>query len=236
VEEARVDDTIPFDEAVREGKDIRARIDEAENGHLRLGELADKIKPVYGDRTLAKFAKACGFNTSCMERYRSVYRAWKDFPAPGPVSYAVLRELQKYPDKASIAAKLPGMTKSQARELMTDGEDYVPKKKKKDAEWLKYDKKWFKKVVTLGSDAARAADFAARASSDQMQKLLEVSEPALLAQVRTGCEALLKLARSLEKLHKAAETKEAKPQQPRRAASARKLNGAAQHDDAAAAA
>jgi hypothetical protein len=36
-------DTIPWDAAVREGKEMLAKIKEAEHAQLRLGELADKV-------------------------------------------------------------------------------------------------------------------------------------------------------------------------------------------------
>jgi 2-oxoglutarate dehydrogenase complex dehydrogenase (E1) component-like enzyme len=38
-------DTIAFDDAVREGRNIIATIEDAERGQLRLGELTDKLEP-----------------------------------------------------------------------------------------------------------------------------------------------------------------------------------------------
>ena len=69
-------DTIPYDAAVSEGKEILAKIEDAERGKLRLGEIADNLEPKYGDRTLAKYAEAIGEKTQRLETYRSVWRAW----------------------------------------------------------------------------------------------------------------------------------------------------------------
>src|SRR6516165_9205687 len=79
--------SIPWDTAVAEGKAIIAR-----NAHdqKRLGEIAHNVETKYGDRTLAKLAKEIGISQCTLERHRSVYRAWMEKPAPGPVSYAVM--------------------------------------------------------------------------------------------------------------------------------------------------
>ena len=46
-------------------------------GELRLGEIADQLKTHYDDRTIAKFAKAIDVAKCTVDRYRTVYRAWK---------------------------------------------------------------------------------------------------------------------------------------------------------------
>src|SRR6266481_5382098 len=76
-------ETIPFDEAVREGKEILARSADAERDQLRLGEIADKLEPKYDDQTLAKYAKRIGIEQSTLNHYRTVYRHWKDILPPG---------------------------------------------------------------------------------------------------------------------------------------------------------
>src|SRR6516165_10066583 len=113
-------DTIPYDKAVREGQAILAKIDDAERGQLRLGELAHKLEKKYGDRTLAKFAAEIGVAKCTLDRYQTVYRAWEGKLAPGPIStsYAVLRELQTHPDRAQIIRKNPNLTKREAHERM----------------------------------------------------------------------------------------------------------------------
>jgi hypothetical protein len=139
-------ETIPYDEGVREGREIVARLGEVERGQQRdqqrLGELADKVEKKYGDRTLAKYAKDIGVAPCTLERHRSVYRAWKGIPAPGPVSYAAMRALQNHPDRAAIVKDNPNLTQSQARAQMRDHKEGT--KGKSQDECQKNNKKWFK--------------------------------------------------------------------------------------------
>ena len=72
-----------FDEAVREGKEILAQIDQAERGQFRLGALAHQVKTKYNDRSLARFAKEIGIAKCTLERYRTVYRALECAPRAG---------------------------------------------------------------------------------------------------------------------------------------------------------
>lgn len=115
-------DTIGYDTAVREGKEIVLEIEAAERGQLRLGELADNLEPKYGDRTLAKFAAEIGVGSKCtLDRYRTVYRAWAGKLAPGPnlvPQYAVLRELATHPEREQIIRQNPNLTKREARDKM----------------------------------------------------------------------------------------------------------------------
>jgi hypothetical protein len=196
-------ETIPFDDCVREGREIVARIKDAEQGQLRLGELADKVvQTKYGDRTLAKFAEAIGISHCTLERHRSVYRAWKEIPAPGPElpSYAAMRALQDHPDRAGIVRDNPKLTKAEASRMMSDhkeGKGAPAKGKAQGDEWHKNNVQWFRKVVTIGNDAIRAAAFMEKCTPAQRQKLLAVVEQPLLAKVRKGGEALVKLAAAL---------------------------------------
>ena len=77
-------ETIPYDDAVAEGKEIVAKVEAAERGWLRLGELADQIEPKYKDRTQAKLAAEIGVAKCTLDRYRTVYRSWEGKLAPGP--------------------------------------------------------------------------------------------------------------------------------------------------------
>lgn len=114
-EDASDGNHINFVAAVREGKAIVAQQD---TGQLRLGELADKVTPIYGQSTLKRFAKAIGINPETLARYRSVYRAWADIPAPGPgLSYAVMRELADHPQRAELVRANPTMTKREAAKI-----------------------------------------------------------------------------------------------------------------------
>jgi len=111
-------DTIPYDQAVAEGKKILA---DAERGQWRLGELAHNVEKGYGERKLAKFAEAIGVAPCTLLRYRDVYRAWKDICAPGrksisDIPYSVLRELAGHKEREKIIHKDPNITKREARE------------------------------------------------------------------------------------------------------------------------
>jgi hypothetical protein len=123
-------DTISFDDAVREGKEIVAkikdakrdledaerRLEDAERDQLRLGELADKLEPKYGDRALAKFAKLIGIEASTLSHYRTVYRKWEDKLPPGAKlpSFTVLKELASVDERAELITAEPTMSKRRA--------------------------------------------------------------------------------------------------------------------------
>src|SRR5262245_19890963 len=79
-------DVIEFDEAVVEGKKLVKELHSNEN---KLGELADRLEPKYGDKTLDRFAKEIGVNAGTLKRWRSTYRKWKGIEAPEPVSASV---------------------------------------------------------------------------------------------------------------------------------------------------
>jgi hypothetical protein len=54
---------------------------------MRLGALADAVAKEYGTDKLGQFAADIGINRNTLERYRSVYRDWKEIwtnPAPEP--------------------------------------------------------------------------------------------------------------------------------------------------------
>jgi hypothetical protein len=197
-------DTIPYDDAVSEGKEILAKIEDAERGQLRLGELADRLEPKYGDRTLAKFAKALDIAPCTLKRYLSVYRAWKGIGAPGPqsVSYSVLRELETHPDRAQIIQDRPNLTKREAHDLMRKYEGAAEEKQKQDQEddWLKHSRKWFKDLVALANEVHRAACVADECTSEQLDNLLQVIDPGSLMYLHGAGRRLFNLANHLAEL------------------------------------
>jgi hypothetical protein len=109
--------TVPFEDAAREGKQIIAAW---EAGQMRLGELADLVEPKYGEATLKKLAEAWGKADCTPERWRNVWRNWKDAPGPvldiARVHYTVARELQTHPDRFDLIRA--DMTKREAVDLM----------------------------------------------------------------------------------------------------------------------
>jgi hypothetical protein len=117
--EVQTTDTIPFDAAVAEIKDILAKLKEAAYLPLRLGEIAHKVQPEYGDRsTIEELAKQSGIELSTLENYRSVYRAWKDKLPPGAIfAFTVLKELAAVPNRAELLMAEPNMSKRRAEVL-----------------------------------------------------------------------------------------------------------------------
>jgi hypothetical protein len=193
---------LDFDDAVREAREILARIEgEHRKDQMRLGELADEVQTTYGQRTLAKFAKKIGIASCTLNRYRSVYRAWdgEGIQAPGPVSYAVLRELQAHPGRAAIVEKNPTMSKREARELAQEDKHKGQAKKQKASDWEKADcKRYLAGIVELAREAIKAGDFTRELKDTR--HLRAVIEPKLLPVIRDGGEALRKIADYLEQL------------------------------------
>jgi hypothetical protein len=202
-------DTISFDAAVDEGKRILAKIDEAERGQLRLGELADKLETQYGDRTLAKYAEALDIAPCTLKRYRDVYRAWKGkISAPGRVSYAVLRELAPNADNPECQEFIranPDITKRKAHDLKRKlkGTEEVKAQETKEeaeaAEALRETKKWFSDVVTLGNQIRGLADVTHHCTTDeQWSRLLDNVEPQQLKDIWRAGTTLVRFASQLE--------------------------------------
>ena len=206
VETSAPTDTINYDEAVHEAKGIVAKIDDAERGQLRLGELAHKLDKKYGDRTLAKFAAEIGVAKCTLDRYQTVYRAWEGKLAPGPIStsYAVLRELQTHPDRAEIIRKNPNLTKREAHERMRELKGAAKTKQEQEQEqedeWLKHDRKWFKDLVAVANEASRVAGVLDEYTPEQLDKLRQAVDPKLLMYVRGGGRMLFRVANRLAEL------------------------------------
>jgi hypothetical protein len=195
---------IKYNDAVTEGKEIIANLEAAESKQLRLGELADKLEPKYGDRTLAKFADEIGVAKCTLERHRNVYRAYDGKLAPGPisVSYAVLRELQKHPEREQIIQAKPYLTKREAREEMLKFKG-TPKNKQKQNEkdqWLRDNQKWFRGLLNAADEAARVAGIVDLDDDEQLNKLLRAVNPDSLKYVRAGGQMLVKVADRLAEL------------------------------------
>ena len=197
-------DIIPYDDAVREGQQIILNIEAAERGQLRLGELADNLEPKYKDRTLAKFAAEIGVAKCTLDRYRTVYRAWRGKLAPGPnlVPYAALRELAKHPEREQIIARYPAITKRDALDLMRkhNGKAKEAKEEKQETEWLKHNRKWFKDLVELANDAARAANVVEQCTSEQLEDLLKAVDAHSLQFLRRDGRMLFNVANRLAEL------------------------------------
>jgi hypothetical protein len=201
---APASDIIPFEEGVAECREIVLKIEEAERGQLRIGEVADNLEPKYKDRTIAKFATEIGIAKCTVDRYRTVYRAWAGKLAPGPnlvPSYAVLRELATHPEREQIIAKHPDTTKREARDRMRkhNGTAKEAKEAAQESQWLKHYRKWFKDLVALANDASRAADVPDLCTSEQLADLLQAVDPKALMHIRAAGRRLFNLGNQLAK-------------------------------------
>ena len=219
--------TISFDEAVREGKDIQAKRQEAERSQLRLGQIADTVEPKYKDRTLAKLAEKIGIESNTLNHYRTVYRAWKGIlpPAAKSTSFAVLQVLASHEDRVALITAEPNMSKRRAEVLCVlkdhanreeilskhpnlsctkTTRDYMrsydegAKETAQEDEWLKDNKRWFADAVELANEATKTADFIHQCTDEQRHRLLKVVEPAHLEYIRRGGKFLVELADYLQ--------------------------------------
>ena len=103
---------VPYDEAVIEAKKIMSDI---EDRQWRLGDLADRLEPKYGDQTLAKFAEAIGHKTDTVMTWRTTARAWPEKTIR--IGFAVARILNAFPNRQQIVHENPFLTVPQARKL-----------------------------------------------------------------------------------------------------------------------
>src|SRR6516225_7986759 len=191
-------DTIPYDQAVAEGKKILA---DAERGQWRLGELAHNVEKGYGERKLAKFAEAIGVAPCTLLRYRDVYRAWKDICAPGrksisDIPYSVLRELAGHKEREKIIHKDPNITKREAREEVRKFKGTAKEKQQQEQEneWLRDNRRWLKDLVAVANDASRVAG---TVDMDE-DELLPAVDSGSLMYVRAGGRMLFRVANRMD--------------------------------------
>ena len=105
---------ITWDDAVEEGKMLVAGLDASQ---MRLGEIADRLEPKYGESTLARYAQAIGTNVNTLQNYRSVYRTWhEDSKVKVVPKFSVAKALVKHPDRAKIVENEPEITEREAKE------------------------------------------------------------------------------------------------------------------------
>jgi hypothetical protein len=193
--------TIKFDVAVREGKQIVARID---GDQLRLGELAERLEPIYGERTLQRFAQQIGVAACTLKRRRSVFRAW--IGAPAPQSYSVAQELAAHPDRAEIVRANPNITKLEARDKMKElriGSAHTDASccDRQRSGRNQNSAKWFRDAVKLANEAIRTARIADGEIEPDLERPLQAAiDPALLPTLRASGEALIRLADRLQQI------------------------------------
>jgi hypothetical protein len=105
---------ITWDEAVEEGKRL---IVDLESSQMRLGEIADRIQPKYGESTLAQYAQELKMNLNTLQNLRSVYRTWhEDLNVKSIPKFSVAKALVGHPDRAKIVEERPDITEREAKE------------------------------------------------------------------------------------------------------------------------
>jgi hypothetical protein len=124
--------------------------------------------------------------------------------APGPIStsYAVLRELATHPEREQIISKYPDLTKREAHDKMRKLKGSAKKKQQEEQEneWLKHDRKWFKDLVAIASEASRVAGMLDEYTPEQLDKLPQAIDPELLMCVRGSGRMLSRVANRLANL------------------------------------
>jgi hypothetical protein len=187
---AAAPDRAAFNEAVEEARKI---VQQLRKDQLRLGELADKVETTYGNGDLGKFAAQIGEVKCTIERYRDVYRAWKDqIPALrretkyAKTKYTVLRELQAHPDRFALVDEKPDMKPGEARKLMKEyKEENAPVVNDQHRKWARDCKKVGKQLRALN-------DYAAGVPDEELQAFFE---PTFLNDIAAACEAMAKRMR-----------------------------------------
>lgn len=107
---------IPYDEAIRQVKVLMA---EAEKIQWKLGQIADRIQPKYGDRTLETFAIDLGVNYKTLLHYQRVYRAYGAEISERPeISFSAAAALATHPDRRQLLLEKPTMTYREAEDVM----------------------------------------------------------------------------------------------------------------------
>ena len=217
---------IPFEDAVRECKQIRARIEgrneDTERDHFRIGEIADKVQTKYKDRTHAELAKRSNIAYSCLKRYLSVYRAWKGTPfgAPGPqsVSYSVLRELATLEDREQIIRDNPNMTRREAEKLRRERNGKG--KGNRDGQgngtggsgFSEDKRRYVKDMRTRAEDLRKKAEEAWEATDAQLDDLAQVAGEQVLMNLRADAKVVVELAELLLERRRQLEDQEAEEQ------------------------
>lgn len=100
---------ISYQEAVEKGRVI---VKDFNRNQWQLGELAHGLDPIYGKKTMERFADDIGVNYASLRLCRTVHRAWiKSNYKP---NFSVAKALMKVPNKEMIVRKEPEITVREA--------------------------------------------------------------------------------------------------------------------------
>ncbi len=92
----QVAETISYEQAVSQLQVIA-------RNNWKIGEIADKVPPKYGEQTLQSLADESGVAYETLVNCRRVYRAWKeDIANVGNISWCVCKEFISQPDRLDL--------------------------------------------------------------------------------------------------------------------------------------
>jgi hypothetical protein len=120
-------DTIPYDAAVTEVRDLFTR---AERDLWRIAEIVAHLEPKHGEGTLKQFAKDIDRKYRIVYDYRATYLAWANCKRLQTLPLTVALQLNDHPDKERIVLEKPNLSFREAQKIM---EQYADKKKPKPA-------------------------------------------------------------------------------------------------------
>jgi hypothetical protein len=188
----RPDAEISYDDkAIAKGKRLAAILKTGDEAEWKLGELADRLEPKYGKKTLANFASEIGLTADRLNRCRHVYRKWKDLRKKGTSpKFGVLQALAAHPLRDTIIKELPKLTVREARTFMRDWRIAHPAE---DHNWTGDEaRRWFAAAIKHAADSIK---YGYPAQSHLDPDILEQA----LATLRSASRAFAALADAVER-------------------------------------
>jgi hypothetical protein len=107
---------------VKEGKEVAGR---ADKDQWHLGELAAMVEGEYSKNRLGEYASVISVNHGTLNAYRVTARRWPDKKMRPPI-FSVAYTLNRHPNRFEIIRCNPGMSRDDARVLMTEWRDAQP--------------------------------------------------------------------------------------------------------------
>jgi hypothetical protein len=184
---------------IAKGKRLAATLKSGDAAEKELGELADRLQPKYGDKTLACFAKAIGLSADRLNRCRSVYRAYKDKPIKGTSpNFGLYQALQAHPKRDEII-NIPGMTVAKARTFMRDYRKAQGQGQEEDAR-VRNTRGWLNEVVEFAAEAYKKYGYPMQERLDPVILRQATDDPdKVVRTVRLGARTLSTLADEFER-------------------------------------
>ena len=116
-----------YEEAVERGRII---VRDFNRNQWQLGELAHSLEPIYGKKTLERYADDIGINYASLRLCRTVHRAW--IRSNFKPNFSVAKALMKVPNREMIVRKEPEITVREAILTAKSYRERMMSKKYKD--------------------------------------------------------------------------------------------------------